>query len=107
MREAIRVGYGFWSLVVANAAILALLALSFVTPPSRGGRRVTRTPPASATLRVRLLADPCLWCWEITDPHRDDAPRYSSWANEWSAYESREEALRAGEGRLAELARAA
>lgn len=62
-----------------------------------------KTPVASGTLRVRLLSDPCLWCWEIADPHRNDGLLYSSWANEWSAYESREEALRAGQARLAEL----
>lgn len=38
MREAIRVGSGFWSLVVINAAILVLLALSFLAPQTRAGR---------------------------------------------------------------------
>lgn len=33
--EAIRFGYGFWSLVVVNAAIFVLLALSFLTPVRR------------------------------------------------------------------------
>lgn len=64
------------------------------------------TPVASVDLGVRLLPDPCLWCWEITDPRRG-AVVYSSWAHEWSAYGSREEAVRAGQARLAQLARAA
>ena len=66
-------------------------------------RERTMKAPASATLRVRLLSDPCLWCWETFDPHRSEGVLYSSWANQWSAYESREEALRAGEACLAEL----
>lgn len=103
MREAIRVGYGVWSLVVVNATALVLLAFSFAALRSLAGRRAMKTPVASGTLRVRLLSDPCLWCWEIADPHRNDALLYGSWANEWSAYESREEALRAGQARLAEL----
>lgn len=51
--------------------------------------------------------DPCLWCWEIADPDRNGALLYSSWADEWKGYESREEALRAGEAQLAALTRAA
>jgi hypothetical protein len=50
-------------------------------------------------VHVRLLADPCLWCWEIADP-ADGAVLYSSWISEWSAYESPEAALEAGRMRL-------
>lgn len=54
-------------------------------------------------LRVRLLPEPCLWCWEIVDRRRGDTVVQSSWATEWMAYESREEALTAGRRRLSEL----
>jgi hypothetical protein len=54
-------------------------------------------------LRVRLLSEPCLWCWEIVDRHRGDTLVRSSWTAEWMAYESREEALTAGRRRLSEL----
>lgn len=53
-------------------------------------------------VRVRLLPDPCCWCWEIID-ERNDALVESSWATDWVAYETREEALSAGSTRLAEL----
>lgn len=59
--------------------------------------------PATLELRVRLLPEPCLWCWEIVDRHRCDVLVHSSWAGEWTAYESSEEALAAGCTRLAEL----
>ena len=53
-------------------------------------------------LRVRLLAQPCLWYWEICDGI--DGPLVeSSWASEWVAVASRQEALAAGAKRLAEL----
>jgi hypothetical protein len=107
MREPIRVGYGVWTLLVINATIVPLLACSVAAARSRAWRRAMKTRAASETLRVRLLSDPCLWCWEIADPHRNDRLLYSSWTNEWSAYESREEALRAGQARLAELESAA
>src|SRR5262245_15125065 len=51
------------------------------------------------TVEVRLLPDPCLWCWEIRDAQRDEVLE-SSWAGEWTAYSSPEEALRAGRRRL-------
>jgi hypothetical protein len=56
-------------------------------------------------LRVRLLPEPCLWCWEIVDRRRGDIFVHSSWTAEWMAYESREEALTAGRRRLSELVR--
>jgi hypothetical protein len=58
---------------------------------------------AALDLRVRLLGDPCLWCWEIVDRYRGGVLMQSSWASEWTGYETREEALSAGCGRLAEL----
>src|SRR2546427_5279599 len=50
-------------------------------------------------VEVRLLPDPCLWCWEIRDADRNEVLE-SSWAGEWTAYRSSEEALRAGRRRL-------
>jgi hypothetical protein len=72
-----------------------------------GSERPMTRQAAAPELRVRLLVDPCLWCWEIADPSGDGASLYSSWANEWRAYQSREEARRAGEAHIAALARAA
>src|SRR6266481_1571582 len=80
------------------------------------GRRLAGTPLAGAhgplkrgaamrdrnerlTVEVRLLPDPCLWCWEIRDAQRNEVLE-SSWAGEWTAYGSPEEALRAGRRRL-------
>lgn len=37
MREAIRVGYGVWSLMVVNATALMVLAFSFTALRSLGG----------------------------------------------------------------------
>ena len=54
-------------------------------------------------LQVRLLSEPCLWCWEIVDRRRGETLVQSSWATEWMAYESREEALAAGHRRLSEF----
>lgn len=62
-----------------------------------------RARPAALDVRVRLLAESCLWCWEIVDRYRSGALVQSSWASEWTAYDTREEALGAGCGRLAEL----
>ncbi len=54
------------------------------------------------TLRVRLLNEPCLWCWEILDAaaHRTVD---SSWSSSWMAWETPEEARNAGNIRLAEM----
>ncbi len=51
------------------------------------------------TVEVRLMDDPCLWRWDIRDELRG-AIVQSSWEQEWTAYPSREEALRAGSERL-------
>lgn len=58
---------------------------------------------AALEVRVRLLPEPCRWCWEIVDPYRWGALVHGSWAGEWMAYSSQEEALAAGCARLAEL----
>jgi len=54
------------------------------------------------SVRVRLMAEPCLWRWEIHDAERGDIID-SSWTREWMAYDSPEEALRAGRQRLTAL----
>lgn len=54
------------------------------------------------TVSVRFLSEPCLWCWEIQD-ETNGALVESSWLSAWAAYESREAALAAGQGRLAEI----
>ncbi len=51
------------------------------------------------TVEVTLMDEPCLWRWDIRDEARD-AIVQSSWDQEWAAYPSREEALRAGSERL-------
>ena len=57
------------------------------------------------TVKVHLLGEPCLWCWEIVDVEDDDALVESSWATEWTGYASSREALRAGIMRLTNLTR--
>jgi hypothetical protein len=54
------------------------------------------------TVAVDLMAEPCLWRWEIRDPTRDKVVA-SSWAHDWMAYESPDEALRAAQDRLTAL----
>ena len=53
-------------------------------------------------VQVRLLAEPCVWYWEIRDDV-DGRVVESSWANDWVAYASRPEATGAGAIRLAQL----
>jgi len=53
-------------------------------------------------LEVGLMNDPCLWRWEIRDRARDRLVE-SSWAGEWMAYNSADEAFRAGRQRLSSL----
>lgn len=54
------------------------------------------------TVEVRLLPDPCLFAWEIRDR---GGIVDSSWNSEWTAFDSAEEAYRAGRHRLSRLAR--
>jgi hypothetical protein len=51
------------------------------------------------TVAVQLMSEPCLWRWEIRDPARGEVVA-SSWSSDWMAYESPDEALRAGQHRL-------
>jgi hypothetical protein len=61
-------------------------------------------PGERLTVRIELMSAPCLWYWEIIDTE-DGALVESSWATEWTGYESSPEAWRAGMLRLAELTR--
>ena len=54
------------------------------------------------TVRIRLMANPCLWCWEILDT-TDGGVMESSWGNHWTAYDSWTEAFRVGLTRLADF----
>jgi hypothetical protein len=54
------------------------------------------------TVAVDLMAEPCLWRWEIRDSKRNEVVA-NSWTHEWMAYESPDEALRAGRDRLTAL----
>ncbi len=63
-----------------------------------------RNRPQHLSVEVQLMDEPCLWRWEIRDRERDVVVD-SSWSREWMAYESPEEALRAGRQRLTSLIR--
>lgn len=54
------------------------------------------------SVEVALMHEPCLWRWEIRDRVRDEVVD-NSWTREWMAYESPEEAYRAGRQRLTSL----
>lgn len=54
------------------------------------------------TVQVTLMSNPCLWRWEIRDAARGEVVD-NSWTAEWMAYESSEEAYRAGRARLSAL----
>jgi hypothetical protein len=54
-------------------------------------------------LRTRFLSEPCLWSWEIVHGGADPVIVQSSWENDWRAFESRDEAQRAGAAALADL----
>jgi hypothetical protein len=56
------------------------------------------------SVEVQLMNEPCLWRWDIRDHERGEVID-SSWTREWMAYESPEEALRAGRLRLTSLTR--
>ncbi len=60
-------------------------------------------PPAERlTVRVNLMSEPCLWCWEIVDA-KSGTLIESSWAAEWAGYASSHEAWSAGILRLNKL----
>jgi hypothetical protein len=54
---------------------------------------------------VDLMAEPCLWRWEIRDSKTNEVVA-SSWTDEWMAYGTSEDALRAVGARLNSMARA-
>ena len=54
------------------------------------------------SVEVKLMDEPCLWRWQIRDRDRDEVVD-SSWVREWMAYESPDEAYRAGRQRLTTL----
>jgi hypothetical protein len=49
-------------------------------------------------LRIRLLPDPPLWCWELVD--RDGHAVDGSWSRDWAAWQSPAEALGAARASL-------
>ena len=51
------------------------------------------------TVEVRLIPEGSRWCWEIQDTVRGELVE-SSWARDWTSYDSREAALSAGQTRL-------
>jgi hypothetical protein len=56
-------------------------------------------------LQVRLMTEPCLWCWEIHDTLNGHVVG-SSWSDDWTAYDSSGEALLAATDRLIAIKRA-
>lgn len=66
-------------------------------------KRETFVAPEEMTVRVRLLGEPCLWCWTIVDA-RTGAQIEDSWDAEWCGYASPGEAIGAGRHRLREIA---
>lgn len=66
---------------------------------SKGFAAGSGTKLPSGACEVRLLPDPYRWYGEIRDTDRDQVVA-SSWAGEWTAYASPEEASRAGRRRL-------
>ncbi len=48
---------------------------------------------------VTLMADPCLWRWDILD-EETRVVLHSSWTDDWVAYRSREDAESAARHRL-------
>ncbi len=55
--------------------------------------------PEELRVEVRLLNDPCLWCWEIRDPARNEVVA-NSWTAEWRAFDSPEEAYSDARSRI-------
>src|SRR6185503_10708350 len=68
----------------------------------QGGNRMQQVRGPDLTVAVDLMSEPCLWRWEIRDPSRDEVVA-NSWTNDWMAYESSDEALRAAQARLTSL----
>ena len=55
--------------------------------------------PRTLKVEVELMDDPCLWRWAIRDPAHNEVLA-DSWTRDWTAFESREEAYRAGRAKL-------
>jgi hypothetical protein len=51
------------------------------------------------TVEVRPISESSRWCWEIWDTVRGEVVE-GCWPSDWTAYDSREAALRAGQLRL-------
>lgn len=83
---------------------LRAAAASFEASGPEQIRCVERAPSERFRLEVRLMAEPCLWCWEIRDTVHGNVVN-SSYTDEWMAYDSSEEALTAANSRLRELDR--
>jgi hypothetical protein len=76
------------------------MPLATVAHPASASRRGTmQFDPRRLQVNVELMNDPCLWRWEIRDAGRNEVVA-DSWTRDWAAYESREEAYRAGRARL-------
>jgi hypothetical protein len=56
-------------------------------------------------VRVDLMPEPSLWRWEIRDPKTNEVVA-SSWADDWMAYATSEDAFRAVDARLKPIFRA-
>jgi hypothetical protein len=54
---------------------------------------------------VDLMSEPCLWRWEIRDCKTDEVVA-SSWADDWKAYATSEDAFHAVGARLSSMTRA-
>jgi hypothetical protein len=55
-------------------------------------------------ISLHLMSDPSLWCWVIADAGTG-AVVEGSWATHWVGFESRDEAGKAAQRRLATLRR--
>jgi hypothetical protein len=70
----------------------------------QGGNGMQHTRGNQFTVAVRLMSEPCLWRWEIREPAQGEMVA-NSWTSEWMAYESPDEAFRAGQARLTAISR--
>jgi hypothetical protein len=93
-----RRGLGRRFLVVCEGMYLAQFCAA------RRRRRMETMMQPRLALQVQLMSEPCLWRWEIHDRERGEVLE-TSWTREWMAYESPEEAERAGRQRLIALVR--
>ena len=56
----------------------------------------------AVTIHARMLESPALWCVELHDGATNDI-LWSSWTDEWSAYETLDEAKRRADELVARL----